>query len=55
LCVEPDTVPAQSFCAEISFSSQSHFVVLVGVAILRSKAFPARALIYTERKEHYEF
>jgi hypothetical protein len=53
LCVAPDTVPAQSFCAEISLFP-SHFVVLVGVAILRSQLV-ARALIYTERKENNEF
>jgi hypothetical protein len=53
LCVVPDTVPAQSFCAEISLVP-SHFVVLVGVAILRSQLF-AGALIYTERKEINDF
>jgi hypothetical protein len=51
LCVDPDTVPAQSFCAEISFISES-FRLLVGVAILRPVF---RALIYTERKENNEF
>jgi hypothetical protein len=35
-------------------SFQSHFVVLVGVAIVAPDAF-ARVLIYTERKEHNEF
>jgi hypothetical protein len=47
---QADTVPAQSFCAEISFSIES-FRLLVRVAFLRLAQ--AQALIYT--KENNDF
>jgi hypothetical protein len=53
LCVDPDTVPAQSFCAEISFISESFRCV--GWRCYFALGAFALALIYTERKENNEF